>query len=84
MTEYDEKNLIEMSFNVTQDLSRENRRRNFICPVCHIKRIAKARTGEPHEWLHTGCICTYNWLSAHGKLEATIPMNFRGTGRFVG
>ena len=82
--DFDETNLIEQSFELTQKLSRINNKRNFRCPCCQLNRIAKAQTGEKNEWLHTGCCCTYRWLRAHGKLFVTIPERFSGTCRFKG
>lgn len=59
---------IEKCFEITQELSKDNIGRNFRCPCCDVRRIVKARTNKD-DWLHTGCNCTYNYLSAHGLLE---------------
>lgn len=60
--------IIEQSFEITQRLSAENIGKNFNCPCCGITRIAKAKIGTADEWDHTGCQCTYKWLSKHKKL----------------
>ena len=62
------KTLAEQYFEIVQNHSKENKGQNFICPVCGIKRIAKALTGASDEWLHTGCVCTHKWLSENHKL----------------
>ena len=60
--------VIEKSFEITQKLSNDHINENFTCPCCGITRIAKAKEGKTDEWNHTGCQCTYKWLSAHKKL----------------
>lgn len=82
--DFNEKNIIEQSFEITQKASRFNKNHNFCCPCCHLHRIAKGLIGEKDEWFHTGCRCTYQWLSLHGKLFAPITEHFSGTGRFKG
>lgn len=82
--EQQDRNIIEQSFEMSQKFSRMNGKHNFKCPICKLTRIAKAQTGEKDEWLHTGCRCTYQWLSAHGKLFVALSEKFVTTGRFKG
>ncbi len=56
---------IDQCYTITQKLSQDSKNRNFRCPVCDLNRIAKARTKDD-DWFHTGCKCTYQYLSAHG------------------
>ena len=56
---------IDQCYTITQKLSQDNKNRNFRCPVCDLNRIAKARATDD-DWFHTGCKCTYQYLSAHG------------------
>ena len=74
---------IEMNFTSTQAMSEAHKGHNFRCPLCGITRINKGKRGEDG-WFHTGCLCTYDWLSAHGKLIELTPEYFPGTRRFVG
>lgn len=82
--EYNEKQIIEQNFEITQKASRFNKNHNFRCPCCHLNRIAKGLIGEKDEWFHTGCRCTYQWLSLHGKLFAPMIERFTCSGRFKG
>lgn len=60
--------LVEKCYEITQGLSNDNKKHNFRCPCCGLTRIAKAKTDAKDDWNHTGCRCTYSWLSAHKKL----------------
>lgn len=59
---------IESFYQITQNLSKDNQGKNFRCPCCDTRRIAKAGRTKEDDWYHTGCRCTYEYLSAHGLL----------------
>lgn len=59
--------MIEYRFSETQKISNGIAKGvNFDCPICGIRRIAKAKTSKT-EWNHTGCNCTRAWLQKHGQ-----------------
>ena len=60
--------VIKRAYEISQDYSKENKGKSFICPVCKIKRIAKSPQDKAG-WNHTGCKCTYNYLEINGKTE---------------
>ena len=62
----EEKAQILKSFQITQDISEINPDKNFVCPCCRTKRIAKGK--KSLDWKHTGCVCTYNYLELTNNL----------------